>query len=388
MRPQLFRLNYHLKSPKKIKMSESSKSEQRQRRSTNKNQIVKNNFEDFIWVNFLKPFFFSFDPENVHHLVVNLLKFFKPVLFLRSKFYSFKKHEQKKLKRKLFGINFPNPVGLAAGFDKNAELIDQMSQIGFGFVEIGTVTPLPQSGNPKKRLFRLENDQALINRLGFNNIGVDKVVDSLKKNKNVVIGGNIGKNKITTNENAKNDYLICFKKLYNYVDYFAINVSSPNTPNLRELQNADKLRSILIPILKENKSRSNKPILLKISPDLSDFNIKNIVELSMNLKLNGIICTNTTIQRENLKSKKSLSNETGGLSGRPLQLRSNEIIRMIKKFSNGTLPIIGVGGILSPRDAIEKLDAGASLIQIYTGFIYNGPSFVYKINKEILKTLN
>ena len=369
-------------------MSESSNSEHRQRRSPKNNQVQKNNFEDFIWNKFLKPFFFSFDPETVHHIVVSLLKIFKPLLFIRSQFYCFKNEEQKKLERNLFGINFPNPVGLAAGFDKNAELIDQMSQIGFGFVEIGTVTPVPQPGNPKKRLFRLEKDQALINRLGFNNVGVDKVVSRLKNNNNVIVGGNIGKNKLTTNENAKNDYLISFKKLYKYVDYFAINVSSPNTPNLRDLQNVDKLKSILIPILIENKSRSNKPILLKISPDLNDSDIKSIVKLSMNLKLNGIICTNTTIQRDNLKSKKSLTNEAGGLSGRPLQSRSNEIISLIKKFSKGTLPIIGVGGILSPEDAIEKLNAGASLIQIYTGFIYNGPSFVYKINKEILKHSN
>jgi len=357
-------------------------------RLKNKHSTAKKNLEDLIWDKLLKPFFFSFDPEYVHHLVVKLIRFTKPILKFRKQFYSFNKNEQKKLERNLFGIKFPNPVGLAAGFDKNAELIDQMSDLGFGFVEIGTVTPLAQEGNPKKRLFRLEDDYSLINRLGFNNDGADKVVQRLKKNKRIIVGGNIGKNKITPNENAKHDYLTCLRKLYDYVDYFAINVSSPNTPNLRELQNTKKLEKILIPLLNENASRSKKPILIKISPDLNSSDIKNIVKLSLSLKLDGIICTNTTLKRDNLLSKESLTKQSGGLSGRPLNNRSNEVIRMVKKISNGKLPIIGVGGILKPSDAVEKLQAGASLVQVYTGFIYNGPSFAYKINNELLKTLN
>lgn len=357
-------------------------------RLKNKNNTAKKNLEDLLWDKMFKPVFFSFDPEYVHHLVVNLLRFTKPILKLRKQFYSFNKNEQKKLERNLFGIKFPNPVGLAAGFDKNAELIDQMSDLGFGFVEIGTVTPLAQEGNPKKRLFRLEDDYSLINRLGFNNDGADRVVQRLKKNKSIIVGGNIGKNKVTPNENAKYDYLTCLKKLYDHVDYFAINVSSPNTPNLRELQNTKKLEEILIPLLSENASRSKKPILIKISPDLNSSDIKNIVKLSLSLKLDGIICTNTTLKRDNLLSKESLTKQSGGLSGRPLNKRSNEVIRMVKKISNGKLPIIGVGGILKPSDAIEKLQAGASLVQVYTGFIYNGPSFAHKINNELLKTLN
>ena len=336
-------------------------------RLKNKNNTAKKNLEDLLWDKILKPVFFSFDPEYVHHLVVNLLRFTKPILKLRKQFYSFNKNEQKKLERNLFGIKFPNPVGLAAGFDKNAELIDQMSDLGFGFVEIGTVTPLAQEGN---------------------NDGADRVIQRVKKNKSIIVGGNIGKNKVTPNENAKYDYLTCLKKLYDHVDYFAINVSSPNTPNLRELQNTKKLEEILVPLLSENASRSKKPILIKISPDLNSSDIKNIVKLSLSLKLDGIICTNTTLKRDNLLSKESLTKQSGGLSGQPLNNRSNEIIRMVKKISNGKLPIIGVGGILKPSDAIEKLQAGASLVQVYTGFIYNGPSFAHKINNELLKTIN
>ena len=263
-----------------------------------------------------------------------------------------------------------------------------MSDHGFGFIEIGTVTPKPQQGNPKKRIFRLTDDNALINRLGFNNDGVEKVVKRLKKNINVIIGGNIGKNKNTPNEKAVDDYMECFDKLYDHVDYFTVNVSSPNTPNLRDLQNIEGLKSILIPLIEENNKRINKPILLKISPDLADSDIISIVDLVMNLKVDGIISTNTTIKRDKLKSKTSLKNEKGGLSGSPLTKRSTDVIRLIHKHSKGKVPIVGVGGIMSPEDALEKLNAGASLIQVYTGFIYNGPSFIYNINKEIIKSLN
>lgn len=296
--------------------------------------------------------------------------------------------KNKYLEKEVFGIKFPNPVGLAAGFDKNAEIFNQMHDHGFGFVEIGTVTPKPQDGNPKKRIFRLIKDNALINRLGFNNDGVEKIVDRLKKNNRVIIGGNIGKNKDTPNERAVDDYLICFEKLYDYVDYFAVNVSSPNTPNLRDLQNIEGLRSILVPLIEENKKRFNKPILLKISPDLDNKEILSIVDLIQELKIDGIITTNTTVKRKELKSNDKLKSEKGGLSGVPLRNRSTEVISIIHKYSKGKVPIVGVGGIMTPKDAIEKLSAGASLLQVYTGFIYNGPSFVYKINQEIIKSLN
>ena len=340
----------------------------------------------FLW----KPIFFRIDPEKVHHLVVTVLKLIKPFLAFNAHKYTFQLNlrNNKNLEREVFGIKFPNPVGLAAGFDKNAEIYKQMHDHGFGFVEIGTVTPKPQDGNTKKRIFRLVDDHALINRLGFNNDGVDQIVSRLKKNINVIIGGNIGKNKDTPNERAVDDYLICFNKLYDYVDYFTVNVSSPNTPNLRDLQNIEGLRSILVPLIEENKKRSNKPILLKISPDLDNSDILSIVDLIQELKIDGIITTNTTVSREKLKSDNKLKLEKGGLSGAPLRNRSTEVISLIHKYSKGNVPIVGVGGIMSVEDALEKLNAGASLIQVYTGFIYNGPSFIYKINREIIKSLN
>lgn len=318
------------------------------------------------------------------------MKLIKPFLAFNAHKYTFKYNfrNNKYLEREVFGIKFPNPVGLAAGFDKNAEIYKQMHDHGFGFVEIGTVTPKPQDGNPKKRIFRLVNDDAIINRLGFNNDGVDQIVNRLKKNINVIIGGNIGKNKDTPNEKAADDYLICFQKLYDHVDYFAVNVSSPNTPHLRDLQNTEGLRSILIPLIDENKKRLNKPILLKISPDLNNSDVLSIVDLIQELKIDGIITTNTTLSREKLKSDNKLKSQKGGLSGAPLRNRSTEVISLIHKYSKGNVPIIGVGGIMSADDALEKLNAGASLIQVYTGFIYNGPSFIYKINREIIKSLN
>jgi len=345
--------------------------------------------EKIMWI-LLKPFFFSLDPEKAHHFVVGAMKIFSPIFYLRKSFYDFKINGKNhpSLEKEVFGIKFPNPVGLAAGFDKNAEIFKQMSSLGFGFIEIGTVTPVAQDGNPKKRIFRLVNDNAIINRLGFNNDGVDKITDRLRKKGNIIIGGNIGKNKVTPNEKAKDDYLICFKALYDNVDYFAVNVSSPNTPNLRDLQNINDLREILFPLIKENKKRDSKPILIKISPDLIDDDIKDLVDMALDLKIDGIITSNTTINRNNLKSKKKLTNETGGLSGQPLNNRSTDIIRLIHEYSNKKLPIIGVGGIMTTQDALDKINAGASLIQLYTGFIYNGPSFARNINKEIIKSLN
>ena len=330
------------------------------------------------------PVLFLFDPEKVHNFTFLLFKIFLNIPFvgfLVQKIYSV---DNKKLSKKLFGIEFKNPVGLAAGFDKNAKLYNELSRFGFGFIEIGTVTPIAQPGNPKKRLFRLTNDQGIINRMGFNNDGMHKIAARLKKNKNILIGGNIGKNKATPNDKAVNDYLLCFNYLFDYVDYFVVNVSSPNTPNLRELQNTNFLRVILDSLNKENLKKSKtKPILIKISPDLSKENLLEIVNLAISLKIDGIIATNTTINRDNLTSKNI--NESGGLSGKPLANKSNEVIRFISDKSNGKIPIIGVGGIHSAKDAIDKIKAGADLVQIYTGFIYEGPSLIKSINKALVE---
>ena len=328
---------------------------------------------------------FRFDAEKIHDFTFSSLKLlsFIPCLFYFLEKYFKINHPL--LKTKLFGIDFPNPVGLAAGLDKNAKLINQFSSLGFGFIEIGTVTPKSQSGNPKKRLFRLLSDDGIINRMGFNNDGVEAIASRLKKKGDVIVGGNIGKNKITPIENAVSDYLISFEYLFDLVDYFAINVSSPNTENLRDLQNKDNLISLLSAIQKNNHTKNNpKPILLKIAPDLSNDQLLSIIDVVNQTSIDGIIATNTTIERKNLKSSKTLIKEQGGLSGAPLTNRSTEIIRFLHKSSNGKIPIIGVGGIMNPNDAIEKIKAGASLVQLYSGFVYSGPSIVRQINKTIL----
>jgi len=290
----------------------------------------------------------------------------------------------KKLERHLFGLTFKNPVGLAAGFDKNAVLFDQLSAFGFGFVEIGTVTPKPQPGNPKRRLFRLKKDKALINRMGFNNEGVAVIAGRLKKKKtDIIIGGNIGKNKTTPNEKAVDDYLICFDKLFDVVDYFVVNVSSPNTPNLRALQDKKPLTKIMQALQDVNNTKDNpKPILLKIAPDLTDNQLLDIIDIVKITKIAGVIATNTTLSREGLQSDNK--KETGGLSGQPLRNRATEVIRFLSEKSDKAFPIIGVGGIHSVDDANEKLAAGADLVQLYTGFVYEGPSLVKKINKRII----
>lgn len=327
----------------------------------------------------IRPILFKFDPEQVHYFTFWALKKL-PVL---AKIFIPKPIEDKRLEREVFGLKFKNPVGLAAGFDKDAKMFDELSDLGFGFVEIGTLTPKAQDGNPKKRLFRLKEDAAIINRMGFNNDGVDAAIERLKKNKNVLIGGNIGKNKVTPNENAVDDYIICFEKLFDHVDYFVVNVSSPNTPNLRELQDKEPLKKLLGTLQQLNLTKNNpKPILLKIAPDLTDSQLLDIIEIVNETKIAGVIATNTTLSRENLSSENK--KETGGLSGKPLTKRSTEVIRFLSVKSQRAFPIIGVGGIHTAEDALEKLEAGASLVQLYTGFIYEGPELIREINQKIL----
>ena len=332
------------------------------------------------------PILFLIDPEKVHNIIFFVIKILFKIPFVKSIVGGIYLINDSRLEKTLFGIKFKNPVGLAAGFDKNAELYTELNSFGFGFIEIGTVTPKPQLGNPKKRLFRLVEDSGIINRMGFNNVGVDKVVENLKKNKTILIGGNIGKNKITPNTLATDDYIASFNLLFDYVDYFVVNVSSPNTPNLRDLQEKEPLTKLINSLLLINRTKeSPKPILLKIAPDLNDNQLMDIISIVKCTGLDGIIATNTTINRENLKSDNK--NEMGGLSGKPLTCRSTEVIKFISQNSNKTIPIIGVGGIHSVKDALEKFDAGADLIQIYTGFIYEGPRLVRSINKALLNRL-
>jgi len=297
--------------------------------------------------------------------------------------------EDKRLEREVFGLKFKNPVGLAAGFDKNASMYNDLAYCGFGFIEIGTITPKGQPGNDKPRLFRVKADEGIINRMGFNNDGVAEAIKNLKDKKtSLLIGGNIGKNKVTSNEDAVNDYVYSFNHLFDYVDYFVVNVSSPNTPNLRELQEKEPLKQLLQALKDENNLKASpKPILLKIAPDLTDSQLDDIVEIIDEVKLDGVIATNTTISRDGLITSKNEIDKIGmgGLSGKPVKSRSTEVIRYLHVKSKGSFPIIGVGGIHSAEDAIEKLDAGASLIQLYTGFIYEGPALIKKINQAILR---
>jgi dihydroorotate dehydrogenase len=334
----------------------------------------------------IKPILFFFDPEKIHHFSFAMIRWSSKIpgiSFLIRKLYNV---EHPKLERTVFGLTFKNPVGLAAGFDKDAKLYKELSNFGFGFIEIGTLTPKGQLGNPKKRLFRLIADEAIINRMGFNNEGVDAAVERLKKNSNILIGGNIGKNKVTPNENAVDDYIYCFEALFEHVDYFVVNVSSPNTPNLRALQEKEPLTKLLSVLKKRNDLKDQpKPILLKIAPDLTEDQLLDIISIIDEVKIDGVIASNTTLSRANLKSKETLTKEAGGLSGKPVKNRSTEVIRFLNKKSNNSFPIIGVGGIHTPEDAIEKLEAGASLVQLYTGFIYEGPAAVRNINRAILK---
>lgn len=336
----------------------------------------------------IRPFLFTKPAEKAHHFTFNLIRNLFKIPGISAIFRGLYNFQHPELEVECFGLKFKNPVGLAAGFDKDAKLFNELSALGFGFIEIGTLTPKGQPGNPQPRLFRLPADQSLINRMGFNNEGVEAAIERLKqKRSNVLIGGNIGKNKVTPNEEAVSDYLSCFHQLHPYVDYFVVNVSSPNTPNLRALQEKEPLKALLSALKEANKEfDEQKPILLKIAPDLTDEQLDDIIEIVTETAIDGVIATNTTISREGLKTPESEVEAigAGGLSGKAVRTRSTEVIRYLHNESGGAFPIIGVGGINTPEDAIEKLKAGASLVQVYTGFIYEGPAMIKRINKAIL----
>ena len=336
----------------------------------------------------VKPYLFKKDPEVIHYKVFGWLKRLMNLPFGKPIFRGIFNFKNESLEKELFGLKFPNTIGLAAGFDKDAKLFEELGCLGFGFIEVGTVTPKPQEGNPKPRLFRLPKDEALINRMGFNNGGVDAMVERLKdRNPNQIIGGNIGKNKTTPNENALEDYMICFNKLFDYVDYFVVNVSSPNTPNLRALQEKGPLTNLLQSLQYENNSKTKrKPILLKIAPDLTTEQLDDIIEIISITKIDGVISTNTTIDRSKLTTSHSEVENigAGGLSGKPVRKRATEVVKYLSEKSNKAFPIVAVGGIFTAADAIEKLEAGADLIQVYTGFIYEGPAMIKKINKNLV----
>jgi len=337
----------------------------------------------------IRPVLFLFDPEVIHHFIFRLLRLagkIPGIFFLNAAVFDFR---HKNLERNLLGLHFKNPVGLAAGFDKDARLIDEMASFGFGFIEIGTLTPKAQPGNDKPRLFRLPEDQALINRMGFNNGGVLQAIEELKKRRStVIIGGNIGKNKITPNEDAFHDYNYCFETLYSYVDYFVVNVSSPNTPGLRELQEKEPLKKLLnhVRALSQAKEKP-KAILLKIAPDLTVEQLDDVIDILKETQTDGVIATNTTISRDGLSTHEEKVKEigSGGLSGKPLTQRSTETIKYLRSRLGPSFPIIGVGGIMNENDALEKLQAGADLVQLYTGFIYEGPALIKRINKRLVQ---
>jgi dihydroorotate dehydrogenase len=349
----------------------------------------------------IRTILFAFNPEWVHYFSMNGLKFLCKLPFGKTLLTAAFKPSGDHLKTNCIGISFPNPVGLGAGFDKNARYLNELEALGFGFVEIGTVTPLAQAGNDKPRLFRLPKDKALINRMGFNNDGVEEIKERLRKwnllvakknhtsnNQRLIVGGNIGKNKITPNEDAWKDYVICFNALHEFVDYFVVNVSSPNTPGLRELQEKESLRKILTELQNQNKQfKIQKPILLKIAPDLTIEQIDDVIALAMEIKLDGLVAANTTISRTQLLTSDAQLETigAGGLSGQPVKQKSTAIVLYIHEKTNGQLPIIGSGGIFTGADAQEKLAAGASLVQLWTGFVYEGPSIVKKICRYLTK---
>jgi len=337
----------------------------------------------------IRPILFLFDPEKIHHFIFSMIKYGSKVPGKQPAIRSIYQVNDKRLERELFGLKFKNPVGLAAGFDKNAVLYNELANFGFGFIEIGTVTPIGQEGNPKKRLFRLKSDKGIINRMGFNNEGLKAAIEQLKKNKGeLIIGGNIGKNTNTAPEDYTKDYLECFKGLHSYVDYFVLNVSCPNVGSHAKLTDKDYLEELILAVQKANKTfDKQKPILLKIAPDLNDIQLDEIIELVATTKIDGVIASNTSIDRSNLKAdpKRLLEIGNGGLSGLAIKNKSTQVIKYLADKSSKAFPIIGVGGIHSAKDALEKIDAGADLIQIYTGFIYEGPKLIKDINKAILK---
>jgi dihydroorotate dehydrogenase len=340
----------------------------------------------------VRPILFCFDPEKVHHFTFSFIKFISKLPLIPNLIRSLYQVNDKTLERHLFGLTFKNPVGLAAGFDKNAVLYNELANFGFGFIEIGTVTPKAQAGNPKKRLFRLQQDQGIINRMGFNNEGLEAAVTQLKKNKGqLIIGGNIGKNTDTAPKDYTKDYLECFNALHPYVDYFVLNVSCPNVESHAKLNDKDYLEELIIEVQQADKKLSgrakSRPILLKIAPDLNTSQLDEIIELVATTKIDGIIASNTSVSRVDLSTsnKKLESIGNGGLSGKPIKEKSTQVIKYLADKSNKAFPIIGVGGIHSPQDALEKFDAGADLVQVFTGFIYEGPQLVKDINTMILE---
>lgn len=339
----------------------------------------------------IRPILFLFDPEKVHYFTFSVVKTLHKIPFVPGIIRSMFQINDKKLERKVFGITFKNPVGLAAGFDKNAVIYNELANFGFGFIEIGTVTPKGQVGNPKQRLFRLKDDKGIINRMGFNNDGITSAIENLKKNKGqVIIGGNLGKNTTTKPENYTEDYCEVFKALHPYVDYFVLNVSCPNVGSHAKLNDKTYLVELITTVQALNKKEAiQKPIVLKIAPDLNNTQLDEIIELVAETKIDGVIASNTSTTRDNLKTSKERLAEigNGGVSGQPIKEQSTKVIKYLADNSNKAFPIIGVGGVHSAKDALEKLSAGADLVQIYTGFIYEGPSLIKKINKAVLKQL-
>ncbi len=331
----------------------------------------------------IRPLLFGLDAETAHEYGINALRIGLASTYVQK--FATKRFGDESSERLLrFGVKFENPIGIAAGFDKNGAVVNQLAALGFGFVEVGTVTFEPQTGNEKPRLFRLPKDHALINRLGFNNDGAIRIAERLKNiDRKCVVGVNIGKNKDVPNEEATENYLKSFDLIHGVADYIAVNISSPNTPNLRELQKSDNLQELLGALQQRNKAMGTKPLLVKIAPDLTDAEIEMLVDTCLRLEVSGIIATNTTVLRDGLKTANAAEFGAGGLSGKPLAARSNDVIRTIYRYSKGKMPIIGVGGIFSGQDAFEKIAAGACLLQAYTGFVYHGPSFAKDINTEL-----
>lgn len=337
----------------------------------------------------IRPALFLFDPESIHHLVVKMLQFFFRIPGVKGLIGSITQIHDKRLERELFGLKFKNPVGIAAGFDKQAAVYNELAAFGFSHIEIGTVTPLGQPGNTKPRLFRLPGDKGLINRMGFNNSGLDAAINNLKrKRSDVIIGGNIGKNTLTPNDQAVEDYVKTFVGLFDYVDYFVVNVSCPNISDLKELQDQEALMNILNRLQHINNQKpKRKPVLLKVSPDLNNKQLDEVIDIVKQTQIDGVVATNTSISRHTIKYEKEQAKKAGhgGLSGLPIRDRSTEVIRYLAEKSDKAFPIIGVGGIMTADDALEKLEAGADLVQVYTGFIYEGPMIAKRINKALLK---